>query len=53
MSENYLRLDETNWIVENSFLWEYGEYAFLAGAAQGRLGALGEDCSFYYAPDRL
>lgn len=51
--EKYKRLEEIYMIVDRLFLWEYDEDELLEGAAQGMLGALGDDYTFYYTPDEM
>lgn len=51
--EKYKRLEELISIIDKTFLWEYDEQALMEGAAQGLLGALGDDYTFYYSPDKM
>lgn len=51
--EKYKRLEEIQSVIDRAFLWEYDEDALLEGAAQGMLGALGDDYTFYYTPTQM
>lgn len=51
--EKYRRLEEVLQIVDSSFLWDYDVDKMMEGAAQGMLGALEDDYTFYYTPDRM
>lgn len=51
--EKYQRLEEIQSIIDATYLWEYDEEALLEGAAQGMLGALGDDYTFYYTSDEM
>lgn len=46
----YQRLEEILQAIDEGYLWEYDEEALIEGAAQGMLGALGDDYSYYYTP---
>lgn len=51
--EKYKRLEEIIKMVDRSYLWEYEEDKLLDGAAQGILGALGDDYSYYITPIQM
>lgn len=51
--EKYQRLEEIQSIIDATYLWEYDAEALLEGAAQGMLGALGDDYTFYYTSDEM
>lgn len=46
----YKRLEEIKMIIDAEFLWEYDEERLLEGAAQGMLGVLGDDYTYYTLP---
>ncbi len=51
--QKYKRLEEIRNMVAHSFLWEYDEDKLMEYAAQGMLGALGDDYSYYYTPAQM
>lgn len=51
--EKYRRLETVYAIIDKLYLWEYDEQTLLDGAAQGMLGALDDDYSYYYTPDQM
>lgn len=51
--EKYRRLEEILDIVDSTFLWEYDVDKMMEGAAQGMLGALDDDYTYYYTPERM
>ncbi len=46
--EKFMKLAKIEWILDNSYLWEYDEDALLEGAVNGMLGALDDVYTFYY-----
>ncbi|MDR0897083.1 MAG: S41 family peptidase [Oscillospiraceae bacterium] len=48
--KKYSRLEEILTTVEQSFLFEYDVDKMIEGAAQGMLGVLEDDYTFYYTP---
>lgn len=51
--EKYKRLEEIYKVIDALYLWEYDDAALMEGAAQGMLGALGDDYTFYYTPEQM
>lgn len=51
--EKYQALDEILSVVDRTFLWDYDVSEMMEGAAQGMLGALDDDYTFYYTPDEM
>lgn len=51
--QKYQRLEEIQSIIKSSYLWEYDEEALMEGAAQGMLGALGDNYTFYYTTSEM
>jgi len=48
--QKYKRLEDIIQVIDRSFLWEYDEEDFLAGAAQGIIGTLGDPYAYYATP---
>ncbi len=46
--EKFMKLAKIEWILDNSYLWEYDEEALVQGAVNGMLGALDDVYTFYY-----
>lgn len=44
----YEKLEEILQVIDEAYLWDYDENALLEGAAQGMIGALGDQYSYYY-----
>lgn len=44
----YQHLEEVLAVIDEQYLWEYDVDELLEGAAQGMIGALGDDYSYYY-----
>lgn len=51
--EKYRRLEDIQYVIDQKFLWEYDADKLMEGAAQGMLGVLGDDYTFYYTPDQM
>ena len=49
--QKYERLEEILQIIDSAYLWDYDIDTLLEGAAQGMVGALGDDYSYYYTAD--
>lgn len=49
--QKYAKLDEVLQVIDRNFLWEYDVDGLVEGAAQGMIGALGDDYSYYYTAD--
>lgn len=49
----YRKLEEIKMVIDAEFLFEYDEEKLLGGAAQGMLGVLGDDYTYYYTPERM
>lgn len=46
--QKYEKLEEILAVIDDAYLWEYDEAELLEGAAQGMIGALGDQYSYYY-----
>ncbi len=51
--EKYKRLEEILEVIDSHYLWDYDVDKMLEGAAQGMLGALSDDYTYYYTPDKM
>ncbi len=51
--EKYKRLEEIMHVIDANYLWEHDADKMLEGAAQGMLGALSDDYTYYYTPDKM
>ena len=49
--QKYKRLEEIKMIIDAEFLFEYDENRLLEGMAQGMLGVLGDDYTYYINPE--
>lgn len=46
--QKYEKLEEILNVIDDAYLWEYDVNDLLEGAAQGMIGALGDEYSYYY-----
>jgi len=51
--QKYQRLEEIMAVIDQTFLFEYDKDALLQGAAQGMIGSLGDEYTFYYTPNQM